>query len=636
MGVWTRHAVDPSEAQHTARRVLGVSAYYHDSAAALIVDGVIVAAAQEERFTRTKGCADLPEKAIEWVLTHGGLEPEQLDAVVFYENPFLKLDRILSSHLLGRPKAGLSFLKAMRSWLPSKLWVQRDLQQLLSVRTDVLFCDHHLAHAASAFYPSPFEEAAVLTVDGVGEWSTTMIAHGCRGEIKVLEDIEFPNSLGLLYSAFTVYCGFKVNSGEYKLMGLAPYGSPRFVDLLLEELVHLDDDGSFSLNPVYFEYFGGERTFNRRFEQLLGAPARSSQQPISQFHADVAASIQQVCNLVLANLARRAAELTGSKHLCLAGGVALNVVSVGYLERLGLFDEIWVQPAAGDAGGALGAAAWASHELLGVPRVVLAGDAMSGGFLGPEPGFEDTVDSLLQSYGLVSDSLDEEAMAVRVAELIDSGMVVGVARGRMEFGPRALGARSILADARVPGMQARLNEQTKRRESFRPFAPVVLAEHADDYFTLDGRESPYMLKAYHLREHHRIATTGTAKENGPGTVGTETIDTELLQVLNRPRSELQAVTHVDFSARVQTVDGERNPFLHMVLREFEARTGCAVMVNTSLNVRGEPIVCSARDAIECFLATDLDALVLDDHLLLRSQQDPDNLSLRRHPWGGDD
>ncbi len=459
--------------------ILGISAYYHDAAAALIIGDRIVAAASEERFTRRKGDAELPVNAIEYVLREANLAPEDLTAVVFYESPFAKLDRLLSTQLVGQPSTLPTFVRSMRTWLPNKLWAESHIKDLLGKSVNVLFSDHHMSHAASAFYPSPFDEAAVITVDGVGEWSTTTISHGSGKDMKFVEHIEFPNSLGLLYSAFTLYCGFKVNSGEYKLMGLAPFGNPIYADKILTELIHLHDDGSFSMNPEYFSYFGGMRTYNKKFEQLFGAPTRDPESKLEQHHADVAASIQKVTNQAMIGLARRAKELTGSKNLCLAGGVALNVVSVGELERSGLFDEIWVQPAAGDAGGAVGAALWASHLLFDTPRNADPGDGMGGAFLGPRPGdLDGTVEEVIASYGLIAHTLVDKELAARVASSIENGQVVALARGRMEFGPRALGARSVLADARNPEMQSRLNIKTKFREGFRPFAPLVLAEFA--------------------------------------------------------------------------------------------------------------------------------------------------------------
>ena len=597
-------------------RILGISAHYHDSAAALVVDGRVVAAAQEERFTRVKGDASLPVHAIRYVLESNGVAPEDLDAVAYYENPFAKLDRQLASHMTGSPRAMNGFVRSMRATMNEKLWVQSDLRKLLGRKVPVVIGDHHLSHAASAFLPSPFHSAATLTVDGVGEWSTTTIGRGVGGKVELLEQIEFPNSLGLLYSAFTAYCGFRVNSGEYKLMGLAPYGRPIYQDRIEEQLIDLHEDGSFSMNPAYFKYFGGLRTYGRAFEQLFGERTRVPEDKLEQFHADMAASVQAVTTKALLGLAGRAKAVTGERDIVLAGGVALNVVSVGELHRSGLFDNVWVQPAAGDAGGALGVALWASHDMFGVQRDIDESDSMSGAFLGPTPSQAGmAVDALVESYGLVAVTLDPAAMAQQVADAVAGGKVVGVARGRMEYGPRALGARSVLADARDPEMQRRLNLKTKFREGFRPFAPLVLAERASDIFEIDG-ESPYMLKTFAVRHDQRRECPAD-----------DTLD--IYHRVQQVRSTVPAVTHVDHSARVQTVDQGRNPFLHDVLTRFDAMTGCPVMVNTSFNVRGEPIVCSGEDALECFLATDIDALVLEDMYIERAGQSEESLKPRR-------
>lgn len=601
--------------------VLGVSGHYHDAAAALLINGDIVAAAQEERFTRRKFDPRLPESAIDYVLREAGIGPQHLTAVAWYESPFAKFDRLASTSFVGQPRAIGRFTSSMRTWLPKKLWVGRQLGDLLGRSVPVLYCDHHLSHAASAFYPSGFDHAAVVTVDGVGEWSTTTIGIGTDSGLELVEHIEYPNSLGLLYSAFTLYCGFTINSGEYKLMGLAPYGTPRFTERILSEMVHLHDDGSFSLNPALFDFFHANRTYGAAFERFLGAPSRRDGMALTQHYADVAASIQAVCDQAVLGLARRARAVTNAPAIVLAGGVALNVVSVGALERSALFEHVWVQPAAGDAGGALGAALWATHQVLDVPRTN-CGDAMHGAFLGPTPGDVDiSVSDALELYGLVSTELSDDALAEQVAAHIVEGDIVGVARGRMEFGPRALGNRSILADARDPDMQRRLNIATKLREGFRPFAPIVLRERADDWFVIDGRESPYMLKTYLVREHRRGA---------PSDIDTPLRDDAAFHAVARQvRSTIPSVTHVDYSARVQTVDEERHPFTHRVLRNFDAATGCPVLVNTSFNVRGEPIVASAVDAIECFLHVDIDVLVLENHLIRKHDQSPAALQPRR-------
>jgi carbamoyltransferase len=603
--------------------VLGISAQYHDAAAALIVDGRVVAAAQEERFTRVKGDASLPEHAIRWCLRSAGLTPADLSSVVFYESPFAKFDRMLSSALVGDLRAAPMFVAAMRSWLPTKLFVEQDLRRLLGKHIPVLFCDHHLSHAMSAYWPSPFANAGIVTVDGVGEWSTTTIGTGSDDEVELVEQIEFPNSLGLAYSAFTLYCGFRVNSGEYKLMGLAPYGAPRFADTILEEVIHLSDDGSFALNPAVFEYLRRPKTYNHRFEQLFGVPTRRPDDELTQHTADVAASIQEVTNRAVLGLARRAVERSGSRNIVLAGGVALNVTAVGHLERSGIVDAVWVQPAAGDAGGALGAAWWASSVHHGISRptpVDGTSDTMCGAFLGPTPAELADPGAVVAEYGLHAETIDEpDRLAQVVADAIAGGQVVGVARGRMEFGPRALGARSVLADARDPGMQRRLNLATKFREGFRPFAPVVLAEHATAYFDTDGRESPYMLKTYPVTAVQR---RNVNRDGDPGSLDVYTRVAEI-------RSTIPAVTHVDHSARVQTVDAARNPFLHAVLTAFHDRTGYPVLVNTSFNVRGEPIVASARDAIDCFLETDIDVLVVENFVIRRADQPAGALHARR-------
>ena len=608
--------------------VLGISAQYHDSAAALVVDGTIVAAAHEERFTRVKGDASMPEHAIDFVLSRSGLGPDSLAAVVYYESPFAKLDRLVSTQFVGKPQGTKMFAHSVGTWLPQKLWVPRQLASILGSKVPVLLGDHHLSHAASTFYPSPFEDSAILTVDGVGEWTTTSISHGSASGIEMVEHIEYPNSLGMLYSAFTLYCGFKINSGEYKLMGLAPYGNPIHLETILQEVLHLDADGSYSVNPRYFSYFTAPRTYNQRFEELFKAPTRKPSDPLTQHHADVAASIQAATDLVMLALATRAKDRTGSSRLCLAGGVALNVVSVGAIERSNLFEDIWVQPAAGDAGGALGAALWATHERLGVPRVVSPNDSMRGSLLGPTPSeIGPTAQEVLASYDLVATRHGDQDLAKLIASFVASGAVVAVAKGNMEYGPRALGSRSILADARDASMQLRLNLKTKFREGFRPFAPVVLGSDADGYFETSKKQSPYMLKTYFVRDSLRTPASKPA-------------DTEagknFYQKAQESRSTIPAVTHVDYSARVQTVEEFRHPFLYQVLSEFKELTGCSVMINTSFNVRGEPIVCSATDAVECFLHTDIDVLVLEDFVVVRSDQSVESLRPKRSSAKADD
>jgi carbamoyltransferase len=599
--------------------ILGISAHYHDAAASLVVDGRIVAAASEERFTRVKGCAELPEHAIRYCLDTAGLTPEQLTAVVFYESPFAKMDRLISPTLTGSLRSFPLFLNVVRSWIPNKLMVDAQIRTLLGTDVEVLFGDHHLSHAASAFYPSGFSDSAVLTVDGVGEWSTTTISHGSGSTLTPLEQIEYPNSLGLLYSAFTLYCGFRINSGEYKLMGLAPFGTPKYAGLIAEHLVALHDDGSFALNPEYFAYHERSRTYRPRFEQLLGAPARTPEAPLTQHYADVAASIQYVTDQAMLGLARRAKQLTGAANLCLAGGVALNVVSVGMLEREGIFENIFVQPAAGDAGGALGAALHCSFGRFGLDVPAPAtpgGDLMQGAFLGPDLAYGGvSVDALLAEYGFVHERHDDATLAALLAAEIADGSVVALARGRMEFGPRALGARSVLADPRDPQMQIRLNLKTKLREGFRPFAPMVLASKADEWFEMRGQASPYMLKTFPVLERHRL-TPPTSTSEDP------------FERVKQLRSSIPAVTHLDYSARVQTVDAGRHPFVHALITAFDELTGVPVLVNTSFNVRGEPIVCTAREAIEGFIATDIDVLVLDDVVIRRAEQPAGSLVSR--------
>lgn len=593
-------------------RILGISAYYHDSAACLVEDGVIVAAAQEERFTRIKGDSSFPHNAVGFCLEAGGITEKDVDYVVFYENPYAKFDRLLTTYHATVPASLPSYLRSLPVWLTQKLWMRQQISDELGVKKHVYFCDHHLSHAASAFFPSPFEEAAVLTVDGVGEWSTTTYGVGRGNDLKLLKHIRFPNSLGLLYSAFTYYTGFKINSGEYKLMGLAPYGKPIYADLIKEKLITVDDGGAIALNQNYFDYVGGLTMTNARFDELMGGPPREPESLIRQREMDIAASIQKVLNDVLLIMARRVKEETGMKNLVLAGGVALNVVSTGLLSREGIFDQIWIQPAAGDAGGALGACMWMWHQVLNQKRSVQKPDSMSGAFLGLEiPSYSDEDDAVLRRMGAVWEEMDDERLKEAVAESIDRGEIVAVARGRAEFGPRALGSRSILADARSQKMQSHLNLQVKFRESFRPFAPMVLAEDAEVYFDIP-QESPYMLLCYPVKESQRIAV------KDEGLFG--------IDLLKQPRSLLPAVTHVDYSARVQTIDSERNPFIHSVISSFKERSGCSVIVNTSFNVRGEPIVNTAEDAYRCFMATEMDCLVIGNRFFKRNDQSQKPLS----------
>ena len=585
-------------------RLLGISAYYHDAAAALVVDGEVIAAAQEERFRRERHDARFPSAAIRYCVSEAGLRLGDVDAVVFYDKPFLKFERLLETYLANAPRGVRSFIAAMPIWLKEKLFQKSLLRReltALAAGTDrlpeLLFCEHHLSHAASAFYPSPFDKAAVLCLDGVGEWSTTSAWLGERATLRPLWEQRFPHSLGLLYSAFTAYTGFKVNSGEYKMMGLAPYGEPRFADRIREHLIDVKPDGSFRLDMRYFDYATGLRMTAGRFHELFGAPPRAPEAPIDQHTMDVAASIQRVTEDVVLALVRSLHEETGLADLCLAGGVALNCVANGRVLREGPWRNLWVQPAAGDAGGAVGAALYAWHEHFGGAREPQQPDSMRGSYLGPAISDAQAA-AFLEGEGLAFDRCGEPELAERVAKLLADGQVVGWVQGRMEFGPRALGSRSILGDPRDPEMQRRLNLKIKFRESFRPFAPSVLAERVEQVFELD-RPSPYMLLVAPVRDRIEVEEVG----------GT------LLERLYRPRSRLPAITHVDGSARIHTVDPATNPRFHALLSAFERRTGVPVLINTSFNVRGEPIVCTAEDAVRCFLATGMDYLVLGNCLL---------------------
>jgi carbamoyltransferase len=587
-------------------RILGISAYYHDAAAALLEDGRIVAAAQEERFTRIKGDPAFPHHAISFCLDTAGIHEADLDYVVFYENPLTKFERLLTTYHLTAPRSFTSFVEAFPSRLTEKVWLENEIAREMGLSKGIYFCDHHLSHASSAFFPSPFESAAILTVDGVGEWSTTTWGVGQGNHVELREQIRFPNSWGLLYSAFTHYTGFKINSGEYKLMGLAPYGQPRFADRILDRLLRLGEDGSIVLNQAYFGYSGGLRMTNARFHELFGGPPREPESRITQREMDLAASVQVVLDEAVLRMARHVRDRTGLDHLVLAGGVALNVVSIGRLATAGVFRELWVQPASGDAGSALGAALWMWHQKLGHPRLPAKPDAMQGAFLGLEiPPASREDDATLEKLGAVWDVLDDAALQQRIAASIAAGKVVAVARGRAEFGPRALGARSILGDARLSQMQSHMNLKIKFRESFRPFAPMVLAEDARDYFDTT-QDSPYMLLVYPVTARRRIAV----QESGLAGI-------DLLKV---PRSEIPAVTHVDHSARVQTIDAERNPFITGVLRRFKELSGCPVIINTSFNVRGEPMVNTVEDAYRCFMATEIDCLVAGSRFLEREKQ----------------
>lgn len=587
--------------------ILGISAFYHDSAAALLRDGEIVAAAQEERFTRKKHDAAFPKKAVEFCFAQAGIEAKDVDFVAFYDKPILKFHRLLETYLAFAPAGLASFKKALPIWLGEKLHMRRMMTKQLGhkPKNRYVFPEHHESHAASAFYPSPFEDAAIVTMDGVGEWATTSIGVGEGNKLELIREIRFPHSLGLLYSAFTYYCGFKVNSGEYKLMGLAPYGEPRFADLIKQHLIDLRDDGSYRLDLQYFNYCQGLTMTNDKFAALFGQPVRGPETELSQFQMDVAASIQKVTEEVMLKTARYAQQVTGKKNLCLAGGVALNCVGNGVILREGPFDKIWIQPAAGDAGGALGAAQFVWHNLLDKPRTVMPADSQRGSLLGPRYESQD-IKAFLDGEGVVYEELDEAGLSDRVAELIEQENVIGWFQGPMEFGPRALGSRSIIGDARSPKMQSVMNLKIKFRESFRPFAPIVLREHASEYFDIaPEHDSPYMLIVAPVKGDKR-------KDVDQGLFG--------LDKLKQVRSVIPAVTHVDYSARLQTVDGERNPRLASMMKRFCERTGSPVLINTSFNVRGEPIVCTPHDALRCFLGTEMDVLVLENFVIRRAAQ----------------
>lgn len=589
--------------------ILGISAFYHDSAAALVVDGEIIAAAQEERFTRIKHDFDFPTNAIRYCLDEGGLSPDRLDAVVFYDKPFLKFERLMETYLAYAPFGLRSFMMALPLWLNQKLFLPREIDKGLDDKYEgpIYFTTHHASHAASAFFPSPFEEAAIITFDGVGEWSTTTWGVGRGNKIDLLKEIRFPHSLGLLYSAFTYYTGFKVNSGEYKLMGLAPYGEPKYEQQIRDHLIDIKDDGSFWLDQDYFNYSAGLTMTGPKFHSLFGQPPRDAETKLTQFHMDIAASVQRVTEDVMMRIVQHVHRETGMENLCMAGGVALNCVANGIVEREGPFKNIWLQPAAGDAGGSLGGALFAWYQLMDNPRRPQMPDSQKGSYIGPSYS-NDSIGQYLASVNAVSRQYQDEAELCRtIAELLDSGKVVGLFQGRMEFGPRALGGRSIIGDPRDEAMQSKMNLKIKFRESFRPFAPSVLAERASDYFDLDT-ESPYMLLVAPVRESIRK----TAAEGDKDLFG--------IDKLNVPRSELPAITHVDYSARIQTVDSARNPRYYKIIKAFEDLTGCGAVVNTSFNIRGEPIVCRPEEAYRCFMFTDMDALVLEDHICLKEDQ----------------
>lgn len=609
-------------------KILGISAYYHDSAAALIDNGNVIAAAQEERFTRKKHDARFPLAAARYCLESQNLTLEDLEAVVYYEKPLLTFERLLETYIGAAPRGGRSFVAAMQVWLKEKLFlkseIRKSLRQLAKEMSSpetaspseanpkaiptLLFSEHHLSHAGAAFYPSPFEKAAVLCMDGVGEWATTSAWIGEGNNLKLLWEINFPHSLGLLYSAFTSYCGFKVNSGEYKLMGLAPYGQPTHVDTIRKHLIDIKPDGTFRLDLSYFKFHRGFRMTSRRFHALFGQPPRQAESQLTQFHMDLAASIQVVTEGIVLRLARTLQRETGAEHLCLAGGVALNCVANGKLLREKIFKQIWIQPASGDAGSALGAALVAWHQHFGQPRTPQAHDAMRGTYLGPRFS-NDAVQTSLQQMQAPFHSLEDGPLFERLAELLEQGKVIGWFNGPMEFGPRALGARSILGDPRSTAMQSVMNLKIKYRESFRPFAPAVLEEEVSSQFDLEV-SSPYMLLVAPVREELRLPVS----EEEQHLFG--------IDKLKLPRSSLPAITHVDYSARVQTVSPRTNPRFYNLIAAFRRRTGCPALVNTSFNVRGEPIVCSPADAYRCFMRTEMDALVIENQLLLKEEQPP--------------
>jgi carbamoyltransferase len=587
--------------------VLGISAFYHDSAASLLRDGEIVAAVQEERFTRKKGEAAFPKAAIDYCLRSAGIGIADLSLVGFYDKPLLKFERILDTYLSIAPRGFASFLKAGPLWIKEKLFMDRELRRELEYEGDLLYAEHHESHAASAFFPSPFEEAAILTMDGVGEWATASVGVGKGNDLELMRELHWPDSLGLLYSAFTYYTGFKVNSGEYKVMGLAPYGEPKYVDLIYRELMDLREDGSFTLNQKYFNYLGGLTMTSPAFEALFGGPPRVPETKLTQKEMDLARSIQEVCEEVMLRMARSAHRETGLEDLCLAGGVALNCVGNGRILREGPFRRLWIQPAAGDAGGALGVAQLIWHRHLRQPRKVVSGhDGMKGAYLGPE-FTESEIEGFLRTEGIAYERLDRDTLVHRVARLLADEKVIGWFNGRMEFGPRALGARSILGDARSPRMQAQMNLKIKFREGFRPFAPSVRRERVSEYFELDA-DSPYMLLVAPVREERRIAMTAEQRKLWG------------IDQLNVARSDIPAVTHIDYSARIQTVSEDTNPSYYALLKAFEELTGCGVLVNTSFNVRGEPIVCTPQDAYRCFRRTHIDYLVLGPFLVGKEAQ----------------
>jgi len=594
--------------------ILGISAFYHDSAAAIIKDGEIIAAAQEERFTRLKGDADFPKHAISYCLEEAGIDIDTVLYIVFYDKPILKFDRILASHIHTVPKGYSSFIKAIPLWLKTKLWMDDLIRKELNRKTIYLYTEHHQSHAASAFFPSPFNEAAILTVDGVGEWSTTAIGVGKGNRIEMLKHIKFPHSLGLLYSAFTYYCGFRVNSGEYKLMGLAPYGKPYYLDQIKQEIITIAEDGSFLLNEKYFNYITGLRMINANFEKLFGRPAHKADEVPDQFYSDIAASIQALFNEILVKIARQAKIITGQRYLCIAGGVGLNCVANSHILNDSGFEDIWVQPASGDAGGALGAAYYIYYNYLNNDRKTdEVNDLQQGSCLGPDFS-DDEIEIILKDNQAYYHKLpSQEELALLIASEISNQKVVGWFQGRAEFGPRALGNRSILADARSSDMQTTLNLKVKFRESFRPFAPSVLEEDSTAYFE-QGRKSPYMLLTEQVKKEKLLPVSIKDKSG--------------LELLKIKRSVIPAVTHVDGSARLQTISKKTNPLFHRLISEFKKLTGCPLIINTSFNVRGEPIVNTPEDAYRCFMGTNIDILVLGNYVLYKEDQ-PEAVNLKK-------
>ena len=589
--------------------ILGISAFYHDSAVCLIEDGEIIFAAQEERYTRKKHDSSFPINAIKDCFINSGITAENVDYVAFYDKPFLKFERILETYLAYAPLGIRSFLMAMPLWIRKKLWIKELIRNELDYDSRIIFPEHHMSHAASGFFASPYQEAAFLTMDGVGEWATTSYGTGKGNEVQMLAEIQFPHSLGLLYSAFTYYTGFRVNSGEYKVMGLAPYGEPKYKDLILENLIDVQDDGSFKMNMDYFNYCAGLTMTSRKFHKLFGGPPRKPESNLTQKEMDLARSVQEVTEEIVLKMARHVKKETGMDYLCLAGGVALNCVANGKLLRSGLFDDIWIQPAAGDAGGALGCALFTWYQYLGNSRKAdNRTDFMKGAYLGPQ--FQnDTIESFLNQNSYPYIKLNDGEISEKIADLISDAKVIGWFQGKMEFGPRALGARSIIGDARSSEMQKTMNLKIKHRESFRPFAPSIMAEHISDYFEID-RASPYMLLVANIREEKQISMTEEQKSYFG------------LEKLNVVRSEVPAITHVDYSARIQSVNQETNPIYHQMLTKFYERYGCSVIVNTSFNVRGEPIVCTPENAYLCFMRTEMDYLIMGHYLLNKTEQQP--------------